>query len=274
MVYSMRAAARRGIPIIVLDRPNPITGERTEGVLLDSAIANPEDDTPQRRGQAYALYPAPLRHGLTMGELARFFNGELRIGADLRVVPVRGWRRRMWFDETGLPWVRPSPNMPSLGSALLYPAIVPFEGSPNVSVGRGTPDAFQHVGAPWLDAARVVALLNERDLAGVRFEAERFTPRAPTDGKYDGREIAGVRIVVTDRDRVQVARVGAALLWAIAKVHPDSLRLTPLAVDLRLGSAEAREALVRGDDPDAVIDRHLPAVVAFQQRTRRYQIYR
>ena len=273
MLYSMRAAARRNLPIIVLDRPNPITGSRAEGPLLDSAIANPEENTPARQGRAYALYPVPLRHGMTMGEMARMFNAELGIGAALHVVPAKGWRRDIWFDETGLPWVRPSPNLPSLTSALIYPALVAFEAS-NLSVGRGTAEAFQRLGAPWLDARATVRLLDERQLAGVRFEAERFMPRDATDRKYSGQTIPGVRIIVTDRDRVQVGRLGAALLWAIGKTAGDSLRLTPLAFDLRFGGARHREALLRGDDPDEVIDRELPATVAFGQRARRYSLYR
>jgi len=271
MVYSMRAAARAGIPFIVLDRPNPLGG-RAEGLLLDSALANPEDPTPQRRGQAYALYPAPLRHGMTIGEMARWFAAELKIPVQLTVVKMGGYRRGMWWDETGLPWVRPSPNMPSLTSALIYPAIVPFEGS-NLSVGRGTDIAFQHVGASWLDAKKVADLLEDRQLSGVHFVAERFTPVRPGDNKFAGKEIPGVRVMVDARDRVQAARVGAALLWAIAKVHPDSLRLNGLTVDHRLGATWAREALVRGDDPDEVIDRVQPEIVAFTRRVRPYLLY-
>jgi uncharacterized protein YbbC (DUF1343 family) len=128
-LYAMRAAARRGIPIVVLDRPNPLSGLNPDGPILDSALANPNEPTASRPGRAYALYPTPLRHALTMGELARYFNAELKIGARLHVVPAAGWRRAMWFDETGLPWVRPSPNLPTLASATVYPALVPFEGS-------------------------------------------------------------------------------------------------------------------------------------------------
>lgn len=271
MVYGMRAAARAGIPFVVLDRPNPIGG-RSEGLLLDSALANPEDPTPQRRGQAYALYPAPLRHGMTNGEMARWFAAELRIPVQLTVVAMGGYRRSMWWDETGLRWVNPSPSMTSIASALIYPALVPFEGS-NVSVGRGTDLPFQRFGAPWLDARKVAALLEERNLVGVHFVAERFTPVRPGDAKFAGREIPGVRIVVDDRERVQVARVGAAVLWALARTHADSLRLTDRTVDLRLGSSAARAALVRGDDPDEVIDRVQPAVVEFQRRIRPYLLY-
>jgi uncharacterized protein YbbC (DUF1343 family) len=188
-------------------------------------------------------------------------------------VPVRGWHRAMWFDETGLPWVRPSPNLPSLTSVLLYPGLVAFEGT-NLSVGRGTDEAFQRIGAPWLKAREVVDLLADRAIPGVRFEAERFTPRAPTDGKYPELTIAGVRIVVTRRDQVTASRVGAALLWAVAKTSPDSLRIRDAVFDERFGAARLREALVRGDDPDAVIDGELPAVIAFRDSTRQFLLYR
>lgn len=271
MVYAMRAAARVGIPFVVLDRPNPLGG-RAEGLLLDSALANPEDPTPERRGKAYGLYPAPLRHGMTMGEMARWFAAELRIPVQLSVVAMSGYRRSMWWDETGMPWTVPSPSMTSLTSALIYPALVPFEGS-NLSVGRGTELPFQQVGAPWLDAKKVVDLLEDRGLGGVRVEAVRFTPRKSGDAKFNDREIPGVRFVVEDRDRVQSARIGAALLWAIARTSGDSLKLNARVFDDRLGAAWAREALVRGDDPDEVIDRVQPAIVAFQRQVRAYLLY-
>jgi uncharacterized protein YbbC (DUF1343 family) len=273
LVYSLRAAARTGVPLVVLDRPNPITGARADGPLLDSALANPEEHRRGRPGRAFALWPFPLRHGMTMGEMARFYNEELALGAQLHVVPAAGWRRDMWFDDTGLPWVKPSPNIPNLTSALLYSAVVPFEAT-NLSVGRGTPDAFHHLGAPWLDAARLVTLLDEQELAGVRFEPEHFTPRNPGDRKFGGRRIPGVRIIVEDRERVQAGRLSAALLSAVARLHRDSLRIRLPDYDLLFGSGAAREALLAGDDPDAVIDRTVADVVAFQQRARRYHLYR
>lgn len=210
---------------------------------------------------------------MTMGELAQLFNAKLGLGADLTVVPVRGWRRSQWFDETKLPWVRPSPNLPSLTSALLYPGLVAYEAT-NLSVGRGTAEAFQRLGAPWLRAKEVVELLADRAMPGVKFEAEHFTPESPSDGKYGGRSLPGVRIVVTDRERVNAARVGAALLWAIARTSPDSLRIRAAAFDDRFGAARLREALLRGDDPDAVLDGELPAVVAFRAAVKPYLIYR
>jgi uncharacterized protein YbbC (DUF1343 family) len=272
MIYSMRAAARTGKTIIVLDRPNPITGYYVEGPVLDSALANPEDPTPARPGQAYALYPVPLRHGMTIGEMALMFNEVLNIKANLKVVPMRGWRRELWFDRTGLPWVRPSPNMPSLQSAMLYPGLVAFEGS-NLSVGRGTPTAFQIVGAPWLKSEEVVKILKDREMRGVRFLAEKFTPRNPTDGKFANQEINGIRILITNRSSMQPSRVGAALLWAINKTSPNDLKLNDRAFDLRFGAPRIREALLRGEDPDAVIDREYREAYEFREKTRRYLLY-
>ncbi len=273
MVYAMRAAARNGVRVIVLDRPNPITGARTEGPILDSAQTYADSHSPQRRAQPVSVYPLPLRHGLTFGELARFYNEVLGIDADLRVIPAAGWRRAMWFDETGLPWVKPSPNMPSLTSATLYPGIVPFEGS-NLSVGRGTPDAFQRVGAPWLDARRAVDLLNDRGLSGVRFEMDRRAPVDPTDRKYGGVELPWIKVIIIERDRVQAVRVGAAILWAVAQTNRDSLRIREATFDERLGPPRIREAIVSGEDPDSVLDREVPATVEFERRTRRFRLYR
>jgi uncharacterized protein YbbC (DUF1343 family) len=273
MVYALRSAAQNHTAVLVLDRPNPITGRRVEGPLLDSSVAYAGTHTAKRAAKPTALYPVPLRHGMTMGELALFYNDVLGLHADLHAIPMSGWRRSMWFDETGLPWVRPSPNMPSLASATVYPGTVLLEAT-NVSVGRGTGEAFQHVGAPWLDAERAVALLHERELAGVRFDAERFTPQNPTDKKYGGVSVRGIRIVVTDRERLQVARLGAALFWAIARTNGDSLRVRVKSFDELFGVPSAREALLRGADPDSLIDASLPATVAFEQHSKKYWLYR
>jgi uncharacterized protein YbbC (DUF1343 family) len=273
MVYSMRASARTHKPFIVLDRPNPITGYIIEGPVLDGSLANPEDPAPGRPGFAYALWPIPLRHGMTIGELALFFNDVMKIHADLHVVPMQGWRRDVWFDLTGLPWVKPSPNMPTLQSAMLYPGIVAFEAT-NLSVGRGTPEAFQHVGAPWLNAAATVAILKDREIPGVRFYAERFTPVNPTDGKYAGQTIPGIKISIVNRSALQSARVGANLLWAINKTAGSRLTIDNRAFDLRFGAPDVRQALLRGDDPDVLIDREYKEAYAFRERTRQYLIYR
>jgi uncharacterized protein YbbC (DUF1343 family) len=241
--------------------------------MLDSGIANAEEHRADKPARPYALYPFPLRHGMTMGEMALFYNSVLGIGAELKVVPMHNWTRDMWFDDTRLPWVKPSPNMPSLTSALIYPALVAFEGT-NLSVGRGTDEAFQRFGAPWLDAAEVVRLLDDLGMAGVRFSVEPFTPRAPGDRRYADTRIPGVRISVENRERVHAGRLGAALLWAIHRASPDSLRINELTFDLRFGSPVARRAIQGGDDPDAVIDRSLADVVAFQRRAQPFLLYR
>jgi uncharacterized protein YbbC (DUF1343 family) len=273
VVYSMRSAARNHLPIVVLDRPNPLGNFSSNGPILDRSLANPNDPSPGHPGRAYALYPVPLRHGLTMGEMARYLNAELHIGADLHVVPVQGWRREQWFDQTGLPWVRPSPNLPTLASATIYPALVGFEGS-NLSVGRGTPDAFQRIGAPWLKADDVAALLNGRHLPGVRFERSDFTPVNPGDSKFNGRRIPGVRIVLTDREAYHAGRTGAAVLWAVARTSPDSLVVHAATFDERFGRPAMREALLRGEDPDVVVARDDAAVAEWLRQVAPYRIYR
>jgi uncharacterized protein YbbC (DUF1343 family) len=273
VVYAMRAAARRQLPIVVLDRPNPVSGAIIQGPLLDPTLANANDPAPDRPGRAFALYPAPLRHGMTMGELARFFNATLGIGSELHVVPMQGWRRAQWFDETGLPWVKPSPNLPTLASATVYPSLVAFEAT-NLSVGRGTPDAFQRLGAPWLNADAVIAQLTARRLPGVAFERSDFSPVAPTDGKYGGVRIPGIRIVVTGRERYHAGRTGAALLWAIARTSPDSLVVRASAWDERFGRPPMREALLRGDDPDTVVARDDEAVARWRRELAPFLIYR
>lgn len=273
MVYSMRSAARNRLPIVVLDRPNPLTNFNTNGPMLDPSLANANDPSPGHPGRAYALHSVPLRHGLSMGEMARYLNADLHIGADLHVVPAGGWRRERWFDETGLPWVRPSPNLPDLTSATLYPALVGFEGS-NLSVGRGTTDAFQRIGAPWLRADSVASLLNARRLPGIRFQRSDFTPVNPGDGKFAGRRIPGVKLVLTDRDAYHAGRTGAAVLWAVARTSPDSLVVRAATFDDRFGRPAMREALLRGEDPDAVVARDDAAVAEWLRQVAPYRIYR
>jgi len=273
MLYAMRSSARHHLPLIVLDRPDPINGVHVDGPMLDTALANPENPTPQRPGKAYALYPFPLRHGMTMGELARFYNTTLGINAPLIVVPMRGWRRAMWFDETGLPWVRPSPNLPTLTSALIYPSLVAFEGT-NVSVGRGTSDAFQRFGAPWMNARLVADRLNGRRLPGVRFVVDSFTPHNAGDSKYNDRRIPGIRIDVVERDRVASGRMAAAVLWALTTLHRDSLRVTERTFDERFGSTAVRQAIMQGMDPDEALARHQPLVDTFRTNAERFLLYR
>lgn len=272
MVYTMRAAAAAKRPVVILDRPNPITGSIVEGPILDSALADPYSPAPGRPGLAWALYPIPLRHGMTLGELARFYNAELKIGADLHVVPARNWTREIWFDRTGLPFVAPSPNLQSFQSEMLYTGLVAFEGT-NLSVGRGTPEAFQRIGAPWLNADRVISLLKDRRVNGVRFIREDFTPRNPGDGKYNNQHVNGIRIEVTERASLKTARLTAGLLSAIHTANPGQLTIDQTRFDRLFGSPAAREAILRGEDPDAVIDRTYGPAYAFRERVRKYLIY-
>jgi uncharacterized protein YbbC (DUF1343 family) len=272
VVYAMRAAARAHKPIVLLDRPNPITGSFVEGPMLDSALSNAEDPTAGRAGLAWALYPIPLRHGMTMGELARFYNDQLKIGADLHVVPAARWTREVWFDRTGLPFVAPSPNLRSFQAEMLYPGLVSFEAT-NLSVGRGTPDAFMQIGAPWLDTRRVLAIIRDRPIRGVRLSPVDFTPVSPGDGKYSGQLVHGIAVQVADRTQLHTSRLTAGLLSAIHQVQPTQLTVDTARFDRLFGSAGARRAIMSGADPDAVIDSTYGPAYAFRQRAARYFIY-
>ncbi|MDE2877217.1 MAG: DUF1343 domain-containing protein [Gemmatimonadota bacterium] len=183
MALSMEAAGEHGIPFVVLDRPNPIGGDPVQGNVLDPAFAS-----------FVGLYPVPMRHGLTAGEFARMAVGEFGVAVGLSVAVADGWTRTMPYGETGIPWIAPSPNMPSVESALHYPGTCLFEGTP-ISVGRGTEIAFQQVGAPWIDGEELAARLTVLGVPDVRFVPVRFTPREPGDGKFGGTEVGGVRVV-------------------------------------------------------------------------------
>ena len=220
MVLAMRAAAAAGKRVIVLDRPNPI-GCAVQGPILDTAFAS-----------FLGMLPVPLRHGMTLGELARFANARFAIGADLVVVPVRGWRRCDWIDRTGLPWVRPSPNLPDVESMAWYPGTVLFEAT-NLSVGRGTDAPFREVGAPWLDARGVARAMARR--YHIALDVVRFTPHAPGDGKLDGVALAGVRFRRMDRARGDPVRDALRLLATIGSLHPGALVVDSLALARRLG---------------------------------------
>ena len=234
--YAMEEAAKRKLPVFVLDRPNPIDGFDVEGPVQDSA---------ERRYTAY--FRMPIRHGLTLGELARVFNAELKIGADLTVVPMKNWRRDEWFDETGLVWVNPSPNMRNMAAATLYPGIGAIEGT-NISVGRGTDTPFEQIGAPWIDAAALAAALNARGLAGIRFYPVSFTPAA--GAKLGGQACRGVFMIVTDRDRIRPVRVGLEIASALSKMYGQQFTLEEAGA--LFGSAATLAKVRAGDDPASI----------------------
>ena len=273
MVYTMRAAARNHLPMLLLDRPNPISGSHVEGPIVDLALTNGEDDAPGRHAQPTSIYPIPLRHGLSMGELARFYNDALHIGAMLTVIPTAGWTRDQWFDQTRLPWVKPSPNMPSITSATFYPGMVALEPT-NLSVGRGTDSAFQIFGAPWMHAAAVAARLTALDLPGITFAVEEFTPVNPGDRKYGARVCQGVRMRITDREAFRSTLVAAAIVWAVARENPDSLKVRTEGFDRTFGGVGLREALLAGESPRVVLARTDAAVAAFRERVAPYLLYR
>ena len=233
--YVLEEAAARGIRVVVLDRPNPVNGYAIEGPVQDEAA------------EAFTAYfPMPIRHGLTMGELARLFNGEKKIGADLHIVAMRNWSRRLWYDETGLPWVNPSPNMRNLHQAALYPGIGALEFS-NISVGRGTDSPFEQFGAPWIDGVALAAALNARALPGVRFYPVRFTPAASI---YAGEPCGGVFIIVTNRDALRPVRLGVEIAAALFRLHGSTY--DPRETWRLLGSRAQVEALAAGVDPGEI----------------------
>src|SRR5438067_3693189 len=236
MGYVMEEAARRKISVMVLDRPNPIDGFDVEGPNQDAAAIG-----------FNGYLPMPIRHGLTLGELARLFNGEKRIGADLTVVPMRNWRRDDWFDDTGIAWENPSPNMRSLTAATLYPGIGAIEGT-NLSVGRGTDTPFERIGAPWIDGRALAAALNARAVPGVRFYPISFTPAK--GAKLGGQLCHGVSVIVTDRERIRPVRVGLEVASALARLHGSAFTLEDAA---RLfGSRSMLEKVRGGEDPAAI----------------------
>lgn len=235
MAYVMEEAAKRKIPVVVLDRPNPIDGFHIEGPALGTAALG-----------FTGYFPMPVRHGMTLGELATLFNGENRIGAALTIVPLRNWRRDAWFDDTGLPWINPSPNMRNLHQATLYPGIGAIEGT-NLSVGRGTDSPFEQLGAPWIDGVRLSDALNSRRIPGVAFYPVRFTP---TSSKYSGEECQGVFMIVTDRLALRPVRLGVEIAAMLHKLYGATFDLE--AAERLLGSKESLSRIRAGDDPDAI----------------------
>ena len=265
----MRQAARRGKRVIVLDRPDPVGGEAVQG-NVHAAAADPDT-------MFVGFLPVPMRHGMTLGELLRLANDTLGIHADLVVVPAVGWRRGMYYDATGLPWIKPSPNMPDLESAFHYPGTCLFEAT-NLSVGRGTPFAFQVVGAPWLNPDSVLLRLRDasggmRDaLTGVEVTATDFTPASPTDGKYDQVPLRGVRLRVTDRGRYDPTRLAVALLAAIRAAHPDSFRLSR-RFDALAAGPELRAELESGQRASTIWERWVAPLAAFRAMRAKYLLY-
>jgi uncharacterized protein YbbC (DUF1343 family) len=209
LLYAMEEAAKAKLPFYVLDRPDPITGRHVEGPMLDA-------DKLSFTGS----WPLPLRHGMTIGELAKLFNGEKHLGLDLHVVEMTGWKRAEWFDATGLPWVDPSPNIRNLNEALLYPGVALLENAPNYSVGRGTDTPFEQIGADWIRGRDLAKWMNARAIPGVRFFPQRFRPAS---SNFSGKTIEGIRFVVTDRDLLSASQLGLDLAAGLAALYPGKM---------------------------------------------------
>jgi uncharacterized protein YbbC (DUF1343 family)/CubicO group peptidase (beta-lactamase class C family) len=258
MAYAMEAAAKAGLPYYVLDRPNPITGTRIEGPVLDAA----------NRSFVGYMTGEPVRHGMTMGELAKMFNAENKIGASLTVVPMQDWERGDWFDATNLVWINPSPNMRSLNAAMLYPGVALLEYSKNLSVGRGTDAPFEQIGADFIGGRELAALLNQREIPGVRIYATSFTP---TESVFKGVKVEGVRFVITNRDLLDATRLGLELAVGIQKLYPGKVDFS--GAKRLVGSDDTIRRMQAAEDPRTIQESFQEAVDAFAAMRARYLLY-
>ena len=267
MANCMRAAARCGVPVVVCDRPNPIGGEAVEGAALQEPWTS-----------FVGQFPIPMRHGMTIGELARLFNEAFGIGADLEVIPIDGWRRSMYHDETGLPWIIPSPNLPTLDSAIVYPGAVLFEGT-QLSEGRGTTRPFELIGAPWIDGERLAREMNARGLAGVHFRPAFFEP---TFQKHARRSCGGCQVHVTDRRAFAPVRTAVELIDEFRRENPDRFawRDPPYEyehdkepIDILYGSDRLRRALDEDRGVDALVGSWRPEEEDFQRQRETFLLY-
>ena len=254
--YVIEEAAKANLPIIVLDRPNPINGRDIEGPVADIDKLS-----------FTAYHTIPVRHGMTVGELARLFNEERHLGADVRVIKLENWRRAMWFDATNLTWVNPSPNMRSLTEAALYPGIGLLE-TTNLSVGRGTNTPFEIIGAPWLDGQKLASHLNVHNIPGVRFVPVRFTPNSSV---FKNEECGGVNIVIIDRSRFQSVRTGIEIAVALHSLFPAYWKID--GYSHLLVNADALERLKRGDSADEITRSWATALENFQRARARFLLY-
>ena len=261
MAYAMQAAAEANIPFIVLDRPNPINGATMDGPILEFP----------KYSSFIGLYPIPLRHGMTAGELAQLFNAKfLPKKCRLTVVPMENWTRDEWFDETSLPWVLPSPNLPTLDSATVYPGQVILEGT-NLSEGRGTTKPFEVFGAPWIDGFVLAQKLNDLKLPGVKFREAWFTP---TFSKFSGTNCGGCQLHITDRNAYQPVVTTLAILSVVKQTYGDKLELHAGYFDKVMGTSSVREALERGEPADKIAAGFKPGLGDFARLRESYLLYR
>ena len=257
MLYALEDAAKAKLPFYVLDRPNPVTGVHVEGPLLDDNLHS-----------FTGCFAMPVRHGLTLGELATMANAEQKWGADLHVVKMKNWQRTDWFDSTGLPWTNPSPNLRSLNAAALYHGLALLEASPNYSVGRGTDAPFEQIGADWIHGAELAQFLNNWVLPGVRVYPTKFQP---SSGPFAGKAIEGVRLVIINREQLNSVRVGLDVAYALQRLYPGKINFE--ACRFLLGSREVVDALKSGAAPGNIEERTREALQKFEERRRPYLLY-
>jgi len=255
LLYAMEEAAKAKLPFYVLDRPNPITGLHVEGPMLDA-------DKLSFTGS----YPLPVRHGMTIGELAKLFNGEKNLNLDLHVVELTGWKREEWFDATRLPWIDPSPNIRNLNEALLYPGLALLEYSANYSVGRGTDAPFEQIGADWIRGRDLAEWLSERGIPGVRFYPLRFTPASSS---FSGKTIEGVRFVVTNRDILSPSQLGLDLAAGLRALYPG--KIVWETNRSLIGNSGVMRALASGADPEKPAQTGLEEFMRLRQKYLIYQ---
>lgn len=265
LFYVLKGAAKADVPVVVLDRPNPINGRVCEGPVLSPGFES-----------FVGVLPIPLRYGLTLGELARYMHDTQGLHVNLTVIPLEGWQRDLWFDETGLTWVPTSPAMPHVSTAMIYPGTCFLEGT-NVSEGRGTALLFEVCGAPWIDGETLAAHLNALEQLGVRFRPTYFVPTA---AKFAGELCAGVQIHITDRETFRPVTLGLHLLSALKAIYPAKFAWLPQSwegthphIDLLAGTDQVRRAIDAGEDVNEIVEAWVDDVTDFEQMSHKYWLY-
>ncbi|MED4690616.1 DUF1343 domain-containing protein [Peribacillus frigoritolerans] len=260
MAYAMEAAKENDIPFIVLDRPNPQGGESVDGPVLEPEFSS-----------FVGLYPIPLKHGMTVGELATLFNKEFKIGADLKVIKMKGWKRDMDYDDTGLPFVLPSPNMPTVSTTFVYPATGLIEGT-NVSEGRGTTKPFELIGAPYINSDELAGKLNALRLPGVKFRAASFTP---TFSKHAGKLSHGVEIYITDREEFKAVPTGLHIIKTIQDLYPGDFEfLAANNFNLLIGNGWIMSRIKVGSTVNEILKEYQVRQDAFKKVRKNYLLYK
>jgi len=268
MGLAMEAASEYGKEFVVFDRPNPINGLTIEGPIIEEPYYS-----------FVGQYPIPVRYGMTPGEMAQMIRGEGWIEEknrlDLQVISMEGWKRKMWYDETGLPWVKPSPNIPSILTAAIYPGLCLVEAL-NVSEGRGTMRPFEQIGAPWIDSVALAKAMNEYSLPGIYFRPLAFTPvgipGAALWNKYKDQEIPGLDIIITDRERLRSIQVMVYLLITLEKLYPEELELQD-NLERLIGIQSFRHSIKNLRSPEEILKEWEPGIQKFIELRRKYLLY-